>query len=221
MDDKINQAIERLSEIIYNQKDWSNAKKVSIFDNSTTVNIDTDVLRECGFDVDSPNGILFSLICPRLKREGVLEAFSGVSHDYGDLSGKYLYVSFRVNPEGLRQKFKIPNVLPKTEYRDGVLYFQSKEINFNNSINQKDLLITLFKYPEKNWFYDEVQEDWDKDWQGYSKSSNPKLENYWRKFYTAGRAINTVIALETNIIKDFIIKTSGTRGSIKINPKYL
>ena len=102
MDDKINQAVERLSEIIFNNYMSGNTKKDPFGD--IAININTNILRECGFDVDYPSGVFFNLVCPRLKREKILWSFSDVSHPYGDLSGKYTYVSFSINPERLMEK---------------------------------------------------------------------------------------------------------------------
>ncbi|MFA6189914.1 MAG: hypothetical protein WC711_00140 [Candidatus Staskawiczbacteria bacterium] len=108
------------------------------------------------------------------------------------------------------------NVWPVAEFTNNVLYYQNKKIDFSNAQNQKDLLITLFKSPKKNWLYEEVQEDWDE--LGIDKVKYPS--DYWRKFYTAGDGINTAIAIETGI-KNFIIKDATRKGNIKINPKYI
>lgn len=99
------------------------------------------------------------------------------------------------------------------KYDQGVLYFKGKEIDFRNKQNQKDLLETLFKEKDKNWFYDEIEEDWDET--GIDMEKNPK--DYWRKFYSAGDDINTAVAKKTQI-EDFIIKNTK---EIRINPKYL
>jgi len=109
MEDIIDRAIETLSEILLNDYARGNAKKSSILgagDNVKELNIDTKIMRSCGFDVDEPNGRLFNLYCPRLKREGFLEGFSGVSHPLGDLSGEHKYVSFFINPKKLEEKLK-------------------------------------------------------------------------------------------------------------------
>ena len=101
----------------------------------------------------------------------------------------------------------------KAEYKNDILYFCGKEINFIRKENQKDLLNTLFKKSNKNWSYDEIQEDWDEI--GIDKAIYPK--NFWRKFYSAGDDINHAIAEKTQI-EDFIIKNTK---EIKINPKYV
>jgi hypothetical protein len=101
----------------------------------------------------------------------------------------------------------------KAEYKNDILYFCGKEINFTRKENQKDLLNTLFKKSNKNWSYDEIQEDWDEI--GIDKAIYPK--NFWRKFYSAGDDINHAIAEKTQI-EDFIIKNTK---EIKINPKYV
>ena len=101
----------------------------------------------------------------------------------------------------------------KANYKNGVLYFQNQEINFNNKQNQKDLLVTLFKNQKKNWFYDEIQEEWDEDWDGIQNDDKEKFKNYWKKFYSAGDGINTAVAIKTGI-EDFIIKNTK---EIKIN----
>ncbi len=102
------------------------------------------------------------------------------------------------------------------EYKDGILRFRGKEIDFRNKQNQKDLLTTLFEDPKKNWYYDEIQEKWDINWKDI-KETNSEAKNYWRKFYNAGDDINTAVATETQI-KDFIIKNTK---EIRINPKYI
>lgn len=97
------------------------------------------------------------------------------------------------------------------EYKNGILKFRGKEIDFNRKDNQKFLLDALFKEPKKNWFYDELQEIWDED---------PNVElvkGYWRKFYTAGDGINNAIAKKTQI-EDFIKKNTK---QIRINEKYV
>ena len=107
----------------------------------------------------------------------------------------------------------------KAEYRNDILYFCGKEINFTKKENQRELLKTLFENKNKEWSYDEIQEKWDSDWDGIKKN-NPESQNYWRKFYNAGDDINTAVAKKTQT-EDFIIKNTGTGGWIKINPKYV
>lgn len=104
--------------------------------------------------------------------------------------------------------------IPKARYKDGVLCFKDKKIDFNNKPNQKDPLITLFKEPARKWFYDEIQEDWD-EFKRLNLVEYPK--DYWRKFYTAGDSIEKAVAIETQE-KNFIIKNTK---EIRINPKYV
>ncbi len=100
------------------------------------------------------------------------------------------------------------------EYKNGVLSFKAKEIDFKNRPNQKELLATLFKEPTKNWSYDEIQEDWDT----LKRLNLVKYpDNYWRKFYSAGDGINNAIAIKTQV-EDFIIKNTK---EIRINPNYV
>ncbi len=102
----------------------------------------------------------------------------------------------------------------ETDFRAGVLYFQNKEFDFNNKPNQKELLDIIFKDRHRDWFYDEMLEEWDE----LKKLNLIKLpEKYWKKFDTAGNSINEAIAIETTI-KDFIKKNSK---KIRINPKYV
>jgi len=101
-----------------------------------------------------------------------------------------------------------------TEYKDGILFFVGKKIDFNRKHNQKDLLTTMFREPHKNWYYDEIQEDWDPVMGADLHKDNP---NYWKKFYSAGDKISNAIALETQV-GDFLIKDTK---QIQINPKYL
>ncbi|KKP32470.1 MAG: hypothetical protein A2312_02905 [Candidatus Staskawiczbacteria bacterium RIFOXYB2_FULL_32_9] len=107
----------------------------------------------------------------------------------------------------------------QADYKDGVIYFSNKKIDFNKKDNQKELLDVLFTEPLKYWFYDEIQTDWDGFWNEI-KTNNPKSKKYWQKFYTAGDGINRAIAIETGV-KDFIVKNTGTKGKIKINEKYI
>jgi len=109
-----------------------------------------------------------------------------------------------------------PHNVAKTEYQNYILYFCGKEIDFTRKDNQRELLKTLFKDKNKEWFYDEIQGEWDSDWDG----AGPESRDYWRKFYNASNDINTAIRLETGI-KDFLMKNTGTGGWIKINPKYV
>ena len=96
----------------------------------------------------------------------------------------------------------------KVKFVNGILDFKNKKIDFNKKPNQKDLLLTLFKNPKKNWFYDEIYEDW---------GENDFVKNGWRKLYTAGDGINKAIAIETSI-KSFIIKNTK---QIQINQEYI
>ncbi len=126
----------------------------------------------------------------------------------------YLIKELNKDPE----KTKTQNQA-KVKYKNGILYVGNKEIDFNKKTNQKELLDTLFQEPPKDWFYDEIQGMWDINWDGFEKG-NAKSEKYWQKFYTAGDGIKTAVAMETDI-KDFIIKNTGTKGKIRINPKYI
>jgi hypothetical protein len=94
-----------------------------------------------------------------------------------------------------------------TKFKDGTLYFEDKQFNFNRKQIQKDLLNTLFKKPKYNWSNDEIWEDWGEE----------DFKNKTLKFYTASDEINKMIALETGV-RDFLIK--GTK-QVQINPKYL
>lgn len=120
--------------------------------------------------------------------------------------------SLKPNSEQPTKKEK-PSENP-IKYEQGILYFKNKEIDFTSKRNQKELLITLFKEPAKNWSYDEIQEDWDEE---MAKKLIKYPENYWRKFYTAGDGINQAIAIKTQT-EDFIIKDTK---EIRINPKYI
>jgi len=103
----------------------------------------------------------------------------------------------------------------KIKFSDGVLYFQEKKLDFNRKPKQKDLLNTLFKDLKKNWYYDEIQEDWDPvlDIDEYRKDD----KKWYMKFYSAGDEINQAIAIETGV-KDFITKNTKR---IRINEKYI
>lgn len=125
----------------------------------------------------------------------------------------------RVNTYLLKELAKTGNKMVETTeikatYKNGVLFFNGKEINFRNKQNQKDLLETLFKEPKKNWSYDEIQGQWD----GMMEAKLIRRpENYWKKFYTAGDNINEAVAIETQI-KDFVIKNTK---EIRVNPEYI
>jgi hypothetical protein len=111
-------------------------------------------------------------------------------------------------------------VLVKATYENGVLSFMGKEIDFRKKQNQKELLDTLFSEPEKDWFYDEIQGEWDVEWDGIKKNDPGIKKEYWRKFYNSGDSINRYIATKTGIT-DFILKNTGTGGKIKINQRYV
>ena len=99
-------------------------------------------------------------------------------------------------------------------FKNGLLQFQGKELDFRNKHNQQELLATLFKEPAKKWSFDEIQGEWD----AYSKAKLIKYpKDYWRKFYEAARAINIAVAVETGI-KAFLAKNIK---EIQVNPKYL
>jgi len=103
------------------------------------------------------------------------------------------------------QKTKIKII--KTTFKDGILYFQNKELNFGSIPIQRDLLNTLFKKPKYKWTNDEIWEDWGED--------NLKVKTL--RFYTASDEINKTIALDTGI-RDFLTKSTK---QIQINPKYI
>lgn len=96
--------------------------------------------------------------------------------------------------------------IKKTIFKNGILHFQNKELNFDKRPIQKDLLNTLFKKPKYKWTNDEIWEDWGEN------DLKPKT----LKFYTASDEINKTIALDTGI-RDFLIKSTK---QIQINPKY-
>ncbi len=107
------------------------------------------------------------------------------------------------------------NKVSKPEYKDGILYFLDKKIDFNKKYHQKEMLDIIFKEPLEGWFYyDKMLEEWD-DLKKMNLIKLPKL--YWKKFDSAGDSINDEIAIETGI-KDFIKKDSK---KIRINPRYL
>lgn len=113
-----------------------------------------------------------------------------------------------------RPEVKMDSIESLVKYENGILKFRSKEINFRNKQNQKDLLATIFEEPKKNWSYDEIQEKWD-EMMKLGVIDYPK--NYWKKFYSAGDDINKAVAIETQV-KDFITKNTK---EIRINPKYI
>lgn len=92
-------------------------------------------------------------------------------------------------------------------FKNGILHFQNKELNFDKRPIQKDLLNTLFKKPKYKWTNDEIWEDWGEN------DLKPKT----LKFYTASDEINKTIALDTGI-RNFLIKSTK---QIQINPKYI
>ena len=92
-------------------------------------------------------------------------------------------------------------------FKNGILRFKNKELNFDKKPIQKDLLNTLFKKPKYKWTNDEIWEDWGES------DLRPKT----LKFYTASDEINKTIALDTGI-RDFLTKSTK---QIQINQKYL
>lgn len=118
------------------------------------------------------------------------------------------YPNLQIAKEGEYKEPRTRVIESPAKYKNGVLKFRGKEINFMNKENQKDLLATLFKNPKKNWSYDEIYEDWDE---------SDFVKNGWRKLYTAGNGINNAVAVETGV-KDFIIKNTK---QIQISSKYI
>lgn len=102
---------------------------------------------------------------------------------------------------------------PVAKYKNGILYFQGKEIDFNRKQNQKDLLIILFGSKEKKWAMDEIMDKWDET----QIDREIKGKNHWRTFNSAAEDINNAIAIETQV-KNFIIKTTK---EMQINQKYI
>ena len=126
---------------------------------------------------------------------------------------KYLKSLDRIHLYLIENIFVKEEINIKAKYKDGILYFMERRIDFRTKANQKELLDVLFEEPEKEWFYDEIQAKWD-EMKKLNLVKYPK--NYWKKFYTAGDGINTNIARQTTI-PDFIEKTTK---KIWINKKY-
>ena len=100
----------------------------------------------------------------------------------------------------------------KIEFVDKVLFFKNQQFNFSNSPNQYELLGTLFKDIQKEWNYDEIEEDWDPT----CYEERLKQQDYWKKFYNSAKEINKKIAIETGV-KDFLLMNTK---QIKVNKKY-
>lgn len=109
----------------------------------------------------------------------------------------------QVNKEVKTKKQNGINYDSKTK----ILNFKGTKINLSGGPIQADLLITLFKEPEKNWSNDEIYEDWGEE--DFKEKTN--------KFYTAGYEINKAIAVKTTV-NDFLILSTK---EIRINEKYL
>lgn len=91
-----------------------------------------------------------------------------------------------------------------------ILYFAGKEITISQRAQSDahELLRTLFKDTAKEWNTDEILDDWRFDVNG----NTPK-----KKAYHAGKAVNRIVAQETQI-KDFL---DVDTKKISINKRYL
>ncbi len=101
----------------------------------------------------------------------------------------------------------------KMEFKNCVLFFKGKIVDFGNSPKQKDLLEVLFQNPKEKMFYDQIQE---KLSPAFFRDDIALDDKYWTRFYTAGDEINKKVATETGI-KNFIVKNTK---EIRINPDY-
>jgi len=110
-------------------------------------------------------------------------------------------------------EYKLDFLEEKLEFKNYILYFKGKGIEFKNSFNQRMLLEILFDQPKKSFYYDEIQEGFDP----YNYDDIKKDKKYWLKFYTAGDEINKKVATATGI-KNFIKKTTK---EIQINPDHI
>lgn len=100
------------------------------------------------------------------------------------------------------------------EYKDKILYFQGKEIIFEDrKQNQRDLLKILFTDKNKEWAMDEIMDKWDE----CRIDKEIKGKKFWRTLNSAADDINNAVAIETQV-KDFIIKNTK---EMRINPKYI
>ena len=100
----------------------------------------------------------------------------------------------------------------RIEFVDKILFFKNKQFNFSNSPNQYELLGTLFKDIQKEWNYDEIEEDWDPT----CYEERLKQKDYWKRFYNSAKEINKKIAIETGI-KDFLLMDTK---QVKVNTRY-
>ena len=94
--------------------------------------------------------------------------------------------------------------------KQSILYFNGKTITISKGAENDahELLRTVFKNKSKVWSKDEVLDDW------HLEVGNITPKN---KVYHAGKAVNRIVAQETQI-KDFLVVSTKT---ITINKKYL
>lgn len=120
-----------------------------LIEKKEVIKIDQNVLADCGFDIKKDNGQFFNIICPKLRRDGILKEYSQlinpediiqISHD----PDKYrCFFTFVVNPEKL--KGKTLEVKPKKTELDkgtknlinrdissGDFYYKNKPIKLND-----------------------------------------------------------------------------------------
>jgi hypothetical protein len=209
--DNINQQVERLSEILYDNFTKGNFAKEKIFgcsDNSTQLNIDAKVLKDCGFDVDNKNGIFFNLICPKLKREGLLETFSqSVLHPLGDLSGNNTYVFFAINPKNLKGSLKGIGEKAKDALND-------KKVDFDDNgatIKIGDKSVSLPPYKNEHFLCRAIFEhkkgepvDWSIIYEKMEESEPSNKVKNKRRVYDATEALNNRIKEILNTNDDFL-----------------
>ncbi len=93
---------------------------------------------------------------------------------------------------------------------DSTISLKGKNIEIPQDTNQELLCKVILRNRKamiKKWSWDEAVEEW---------GDNPD-EVGWRKVYTAGRAINEKVAIETGIKNLLIVKTKF----VQLNPKIL
>ena len=112
----------------------------------------------------------------------------------------------------------------KTRFDDkkGVLYVRgmSVEINKQNKITNahkilRHIFITNKDNLEDDFFYAEIAED------EFHELDYKNRKNNWRKYLRACEDVNSKVKEQNKEIKHFLKFSSGTKGKVKINKKYL
>ncbi|MDD4332559.1 MAG: hypothetical protein PHT51_00400 [Patescibacteria group bacterium] len=105
---------------------------------------------------------------------------------------------------------------PRFDEKNHILYFAGKKIDFSKKSKQYDLLAELFKDPQQECFYADIQNKWEPEYYASLPEKREK-ESLLKRFNGKANNINQSIARET-AINDFL---KYDMKKVRINPKYI